>query len=46
VTRGSAGAPTADRSIFWNGPEIGIEWPIAALLSPKDAAAPPPLRAL
>ncbi len=31
-----------DRAILWNDPEIGIEWPVApALLSPKDAAAPP-----
>ena len=33
----------AERSILWNDPEIGIEWPIAAddaVLSTKDAAAP------
>jgi dTDP-4-dehydrorhamnose 3,5-epimerase len=31
----------ADRSILWNDPDIGIEWPIAnPQLSPKDAAAP------
>ena len=31
----------ADRSIAWNDPDIGIEWPIESpLLSPKDAAAP------
>jgi dTDP-4-dehydrorhamnose 3,5-epimerase len=33
--------PEADRSIRWNDPEIGIDWPIAdPSLSPKDAAAP------
>ncbi len=34
----------ADRSLAWNDPDIGIEWPIDAgvmpLLSPKDAVAP------
>jgi dTDP-4-dehydrorhamnose 3,5-epimerase len=31
----------ADRSIAWNDPEIGIEWPLSTpRLSPKDAAAP------
>lgn len=31
----------ADRSILWNDPAIGIEWPVTAPpLSPKDAAAP------
>lgn len=31
----------SDRSIFWNDPELGIEWPIAdPILSPKDAEAP------
>ena len=32
----------ADRSLAWNDPQIGIEWPPIAepLLSPKDAAAP------
>jgi len=37
-------APEQDRSILWNDPEIGIEWPVAdgeAVLSDKDAAAPP-----
>jgi dTDP-4-dehydrorhamnose 3,5-epimerase len=32
-----------DRSLLWNDPDIGIEWPITeadAILSPKDAAAP------
>jgi dTDP-4-dehydrorhamnose 3,5-epimerase len=30
-----------DRSIAWNDPEIGIEWPLAEpVLSTKDAAAP------
>jgi dTDP-4-dehydrorhamnose 3,5-epimerase len=34
-------APQHDRSILWNDPEIGIEWPVATpTLSPKDAAAP------
>ena len=33
--------PEADRSIRWNDPEIGVEWPITApSLSAKDAAAP------
>ena len=31
----------SDRSILWNDPEIGIEWPIREpVLSGKDAAAP------
>lgn len=31
----------ADRSILWNDPDIGIEWPVSEpLLSPKDAVAP------
>jgi dTDP-4-dehydrorhamnose 3,5-epimerase len=31
----------SDRSILWNDPEIGIEWPIAEpVLSGKDAGAP------
>ena len=31
----------ADRSIAWNDPEIGIDWPVdSPRLSPKDAAAP------
>lgn len=30
-----------DRSIAWNDPQIGIEWPLAdPILSPKDAGAP------
>jgi dTDP-4-dehydrorhamnose 3,5-epimerase len=34
-------APTSERSIRWNDPRIGIEWPIAnPLLSAKDAEAP------
>jgi dTDP-4-dehydrorhamnose 3,5-epimerase len=34
-------APECDRSIRWNDPAIGIEWPAATpLLSPKDTAAP------
>jgi dTDP-4-dehydrorhamnose 3,5-epimerase len=33
--------PAADRTILWNDPDIGIDWPIASpLLSAKDAAAP------
>ena len=33
--------PAADRSILWNDPDIGIQWPIRdPRLSPKDAAAP------
>lgn len=33
--------PESDRSVLWNDPDLGIEWPIAApQLSPKDAAAP------
>ena len=33
---------TADRSIAWNDPNIGIEWPVDGepVISPKDAAAP------
>ena len=31
----------SDRSILWNDPDIGIQWPIKEpLLSPKDATAP------
>lgn len=35
-------APAHDRSIAWNDPAIGIDWPVdvTPLLSPKDAAAP------
>jgi dTDP-4-dehydrorhamnose 3,5-epimerase len=35
-------APDLDRSIRWNDPEIGIEWPIDGkpILSHKDAGAP------
>lgn len=36
--------PTAEHSIIWNDPEIGIEWPlkdeVEVLLSEKDAKAP------
>ncbi len=35
--------PLADRSIRWDDPDIGIEWPVTAseaILSDKDAAAP------
>jgi dTDP-4-dehydrorhamnose 3,5-epimerase len=38
-------APEWERSILWNDPEIGIEWPLPAfatpVLSPKDAAGQP-----
>lgn len=35
-------APDCDRSLRWDDPEIGIEWPLDGepVLSPKDAAAP------
>lgn len=37
-------APECDRSIAWNDPALGIQWPVEAgrepLLSAKDAAAP------
>jgi len=35
-------APELDRSIRWDDPEIGIEWPIEGepILSDKDAGAP------
>jgi dTDP-4-dehydrorhamnose 3,5-epimerase len=36
-------APSCDRSIRWNDPAIGIDWPLDGrdpILSPKDAAAP------
>ena len=34
-------APKFERTILWNDPDIGIEWPIAGqpILSLKDAAA-------
>lgn len=33
-------APQAERTLLWNDPEIGIDWPITTppILSPKDAA--------
>lgn len=36
-------APEADRSILWNDPAIGIDWPIteAPILSAKDVAGRP-----
>jgi dTDP-4-dehydrorhamnose 3,5-epimerase len=36
-------APRSDRSIRWNDPEIGIDWPLDAepVLSDKDRAATP-----
>jgi dTDP-4-dehydrorhamnose 3,5-epimerase len=35
-------APPHERSILWNDPRIGIDWPFAGepILSGKDAAAP------
>jgi dTDP-4-dehydrorhamnose 3,5-epimerase len=36
-------APQAERSVRWDDPAIGIEWPLpggAPTLSAKDAAAP------
>lgn len=35
-------APTSDRSIRWDDPAIGIDWPLASdpILSEKDARAP------
>jgi dTDP-4-dehydrorhamnose 3,5-epimerase len=36
-------APDHDRSLRWNDPQLGIEWPLAAvspILSAKDAGAP------
>lgn len=34
-------APSADRGIIWNDPEIGIAWPLKQpLLSDKDSALP------
>jgi len=34
-------APGHERSLRWNDPEIGVDWPIAdPVLSQKDAAAP------
>ena len=41
-------APEHDRSIIWNDPEIGIEWPLegeAPILSAKDATGLPLARA-
>lgn len=33
--------PACERSLLWNDPAIGIEWPIAdPILSPRDRAAP------
>jgi dTDP-4-dehydrorhamnose 3,5-epimerase len=36
-------APSAERSLAWNDPAVGIEWPDEStpLLSAKDAEAPP-----
>ncbi len=39
-------APSSERIVLWNDPEIGIEWPIAEpVLSERDRAAAP-LRAM
>jgi dTDP-4-dehydrorhamnose 3,5-epimerase len=34
-------APKSERTILWNDPDIGIEWPLAGepILSAKDASA-------
>jgi dTDP-4-dehydrorhamnose 3,5-epimerase len=38
-------APSHERAIAWNDPDIGIDWPLPAGLTPtlsaKDAVAPP-----
>jgi dTDP-4-dehydrorhamnose 3,5-epimerase len=36
-------APEHERTVIWNDPAVGIEWPIEGvpILSPKDAKAPP-----
>ena len=36
-------APQYERTLLWNDPAIGINWPITAIpiLSPKDAAGTP-----
>jgi dTDP-4-dehydrorhamnose 3,5-epimerase len=32
--------PGGDRTIAWNDPDIGIEWPVSApMMSERDAAA-------
>ena len=33
-------APTCERSLLWNDPQLGIPWPLSGdpLLSPKDRA--------
>lgn len=34
-------SPTEERSVHWNDPEIGIDWPISApVVSDRDSAAP------
>jgi dTDP-4-dehydrorhamnose 3,5-epimerase len=34
-------APGTERSVLWNDPDVGIQWPVEKpLLSPKDAVAP------
>jgi len=40
-------APEHERSLLWNDPAIGIDWPLAGepLLKPKDAAGTPLVRA-
>lgn len=36
-------SPECDRAVRWSDPELGIDWPAVAgaVVSPKDAAAPP-----
>ena len=37
-------SPAGERTILWNDPAIGIDWPVSAgeaILSPKDAAGKP-----
>jgi dTDP-4-dehydrorhamnose 3,5-epimerase len=40
-------APADERTLLWNDPELGIEWPLDAepILKPKDAAGAPLERA-
>jgi dTDP-4-dehydrorhamnose 3,5-epimerase len=34
--------PQHERTLLWNDPALGIDWPVAApLLAPKDAAGTP-----
>ena len=45
--RRGAYAPQGERSVLWNDPQIGIDWPDAGtpILSAKDAAGKPLLEA-